>query len=120
MVVRLAGYLTVALLFSAAKNRTANMSKLVQNISMKSPWTTLVPDANLVVAFRSPGRVSWTNPAPAIAPAHWAMVRRIARTGVMTPTKSRPRETAGLKRPPLTRKKIHAQIARLKPNARAM
>ena len=34
------------------------------------------------------------------------------------PTKAIPKDTAGLKRPPETRKKIHALTARLKPNAR--
>lgn len=38
----------------------------------------------------------------------------------MQPMRARPKATAGLKRPPLMRKKTQAQTARLKPNASEM
>jgi hypothetical protein len=45
---------------------------------------------------------------------------KAARLGVRAPTRAIPRETAGLKRPPETRKKIQALTAKEKPKQREM
>ena len=58
--------------------------------------------------------------APVIPPRICDTVRRIPRIGVRAPTRTIPRETAGLNRPPLTRKKIQALTARENPKERAM
>ena len=55
-----------------------------------------------------------------IPPRIWLKVRRAPRSGVRAPTRTIPSDTAGLNRPPLTRKKIHALTASEKPNERAM
>jgi hypothetical protein len=58
--------------------------------------------------------------APVIPPKICDTVNKAARSGVNAPTRSIPSETAGLKRPPETRKKIQALTAREKPKDRAM
>lgn len=52
----------------------------------------------------SPGRSACTSAAPVMPPRICEMVRSPARRGVRAPTRSMPSETAGLKRPPDTRK----------------
>lgn len=58
--------------------------------------------------------------APVMPPSSWAKTRMAARTGVMAPTRARPSETAGLKRPPDTRKKTQAQTQSEKPKPSEM
>ena len=110
------------------------MSIAVINISIKRPRAILVPPLNWVRTFKVPGEMASTIAAPGtmsafdshqddhyspvIPPKIWETVKRQARRGVSAPTKAIPKDTAGLKRPPETRKKIHALTARLKPNAR--
>jgi hypothetical protein len=53
-------------------------------------------------------------------PRIWTTTRRQARSGVSTPTRAMPSDTAGLNRPPETRKKIHAETVSEKPKAREM
>ena len=55
-----------------------------------------------------------------IPPRIWEKVKSAPRSGVSAPTRTIPSETAGLKSPPETRKKIHALTARENPNDRAM
>jgi len=55
-----------------------------------------------------------------IAPKICATKTTPARNQVRQPMSIRPRVTAGLKRPPLMRKKIQALTARLNPNASEM
>jgi hypothetical protein len=55
-----------------------------------------------------------------IAPRICTKDKSAPRRGVSAPTSTIPRDTAGLNRPPETRKKIHAQIRREKPKQRAM
>lgn len=87
---------------------------------MKSPWATEVPPPNKVRTFKVPGVIAWMMAAPVIPPRIWLKLRRQARNGVNAPTRAMPSETAGLKRPPETRKKIQALTVRLKPNESAM
>jgi hypothetical protein len=63
---------------------------------------------------RSDGRLT------VIPPRIWTNASRHARTGVSTPTRAIPRDTAGLNKPPDTRKKIHAETVSEKPKAREM
>lgn len=58
--------------------------------------------------------------APVIAPMSWAMTRIPALSQVIAPTSASPSETAGLKRPPETRKKTQALTQSEKPNASDM
>lgn len=66
------------------------------------------------------GKSADTTPALARAPNIWATKTIAARVYVKQPMSVRPSVTAGLKRPPLMRKKTQALTARLKPNASAM
>jgi len=59
-------------------------------------------------------------PALVIAPMICARTTTAARVYVRHPMSTRARVTAGLNKPPLMRKKIHAQTARLKPNDNEM
>jgi len=55
-----------------------------------------------------------------IPPRIWERASKAARFGVNAPTRAIARETAGLKRPPETRKKIQALTAREKPKQSEM
>ena len=67
-----------------------------------------------------PGNVDNTTPAAAIDPKIWARKMRLPRTHPMAPIRAMPSVTAGLNKPPDTRKNTHALTARLKPNPSAI
>lgn len=92
----------------------------VKNISKNNPRTGLIVGANRVVTYNGPGKIAWIIAAAVMAPRHWDTESKAARIGVMTPTRARPSETAGLKSPPLIRKNTQALTVRLKPKERAM
>lgn len=50
------GAMNVPLCFSAASMKMVKTSRAVRNISMKSPWTTLVPPPRPVRTVKGPGR----------------------------------------------------------------
>jgi len=112
-------------------------SSAVRNISMKRPWAVVVPPVSVVFTFSGPGNSPDTTAAAHIPLMNWAMKTTRARMGLIAPMRRRARVTfvqmsvldlgdvmsrltAGLKRPPLIRKKAHALTAREKPNAREM
>jgi hypothetical protein len=59
-------------------------------------------------------------PEAAIAPTSWAMKYRMNLSGLITPTSKRAMLIAGLKTPPVIRKKIQAVMRRLKDMDAAM
>jgi hypothetical protein len=114
-----------------------NTNKMVKNISMNRPCAVEVPPASWVRTLSVPGVSACMIAAPCltsvsripknthvsltvIPPRICANVRRAPRSGVIAPTRTMPRDTAGLNSPPETRKKIQALMAREKPKERAM
>lgn len=116
---------------------TVKTSSHVKNISRKRPWALFVPPASAVLKrIVVDGIMARTTAAAAIPPTSWAMKITRDRMAGTTPISQRAsvtfcllsvllREsivdvkmvlTAGLKSPPLTRKKTHTFTARLKPN----
>lgn len=65
-----------------------------------------------------PGVSANISAAAAMPPRSCATQNRTKRTGPMTPVRSSAVVTLGLKSPPVTRKKSHADTRRLKPNAK--
>ena len=108
--------------------------KEVRNISINNPCTIEVPPPRVVRQFKVPGVIAWMIAAPCssahsaqfgwgltvIPPRICETASKAPRLGVNAPTRTMPRETAGLKRPPETRKKIHAFTAREKPKHNEM
>lgn len=110
----------------------------VTNISRKSPWELVMPAAKVVLNARVgwPGRTAFTTPAAATPPSTCAtkMPALLVETqqcnnvnaqepylsGLTAPIRNRESVTAGLKRPPLTRKNAQALTANAKPKAREM
>lgn len=82
---------------------------------MKNPCTTLVSAVSVVPTLSGPGNKQLTRPAAAIPASICVMKSKTPRTQSTAPMKTRPTVTAGLKRPPLIRKNVHALTARLKP-----
>lgn len=58
--------------------------------------------------------------SPVIPPNIWATDSKTARKGVRAPTRAIPKDTAGLKRPPETRKNTQTLTPREKPKHNAM
>lgn len=114
------GARNVVLDFSAARRKIVNINIAVKNISKNIPRTGDMPGARRVVTYNGPGKIAWIIAAAEMAPRHWDIDKRTARVGVITPTRARPSETAGLKSPPLIRKKTQALTVRLKPKERAI
>jgi len=84
------------------------------------PCTTEVPPPRVVDTFIGPGNVARTTPAAAIDPKTCEMKMREARIHPMAPIRAIPRVTAGLNKPPDTRKNTQALTAKLKPNPSAI
>jgi hypothetical protein len=128
----------VASCFSAPSMSTARQRAAVMNISMKTAWALLTPGPGTVLSRSSisddranmpesahldascPGRSARTSPEAAMAPVSCAMQYMTKRTGVITPERRRARETFGLNRPPVARKKSHAEMSSESPNTVAM
>lgn len=85
-----------------------------------NPWVTEVPPPRVVDTFMGPGNVACTTPAAAIDARICEMKISPARAQPTAPIKAIPRVTAGLKRPPDTRKNTHALTAKLNPKPNAM
>lgn len=112
---------------------TERTNAAVMNISMKTPWARFVPSRKTVLGaivrslthHRLDESTHLTDSgaevnerkmaAPAIAPSNWATQYSTKRTGANAPTNRSASEMFGLKRPPVTRKKSHADTRRLKP-----
>jgi len=88
------GAMNVSLLFSAASMSTTKTSSAVMNISMNTPWTTLVEgDSEVFVAAMSPGNITFTTAPAHIAAMSCAGNRNRVRIGGTTPDSTRPRVT---------------------------
>jgi hypothetical protein len=92
----------------------------VRNISINKPCATLVPPPSVVWTLRAPGNMHCTSALAANPPRICAMKRSPPLTQGRAPIKHMPKVTAGLKSPPLMRKKTQALTAKLKPKDRAM
>lgn len=90
------------------------MSIEVQNISMKKPCASDVLLPSRVRALMPPGMTACETPAAAMAATNCTMNNITERYQLNAPQRKRPSVTAGLKRPPETRKKTHALTAREK------
>jgi hypothetical protein len=106
--------------FSTASMRIVMTRVEVMKNSIQKPRTTLAPPPRVAAAMRGPGVRAWATPAPARAPAIWVTKRRRPRTGERPPRRVRAKVTAGLKRPPDTRKKTKTETESEAPNAKAM
>lgn len=112
--------------------RTASMRAAVMNISMNTPCATFTffwrnvleklvshhtthADSMTYLTDKGPGVSAMINADAAMAPSSWAMQYRTNRTGLITPMSMRARETLGLKRPPVIRKKSQAETSKLRP-----
>jgi hypothetical protein len=87
---------------------------------MNKPCTIEVPPPRVVDTFIGPGNVACTTPAAATDPMICEMKINAARVHPTAPIKAIPKVTAGLNRPPDTRKNTHALTARLNPKPNAM
>lgn len=114
------GAMKVALCFSAASMKIVNTSCTVRNISMNNPWARLVFPPKVVCTVNGPGSRAETTAAAHMAPSIWVTNKSPPRSHVRAPIKHMPSVTAGLKRPPLIRKKVHAFTANENPNANEM
>jgi hypothetical protein len=128
----------VASCFSAPSMSTAKQRAAVINISMNTACALFTPGPGTVLLGSSisvdhaniqdsahldascPGSSARTSPEAAMAPVSCAMQYMTNRTGVMTPERSRARETFGLNNPPVARKKSHAEMSSESPNTVAM
>lgn len=127
----------VPLCFSAASKKIVITSCAVKNISMTvsvlvdapfipidiylhKPCATEVPPPRVVATFMGPGNVAYTTPEAAMLPKICATKTRAARVQPTAPIKAIPRVTAGLNKPPDTRKKTHALTAKLNPKPSAI
>ena len=95
--------------------KIVNTSCAVKNISINKPWVTLVSPPSVVCTFNTPGNIHSTSALATILPRIWLMKRRTPRNQGSAPIRHIPKVTAGLKRPPLMRKKTQALTAREKP-----
>lgn len=120
-----------------------SINMAVINISINNPRAIDVPGESDVLMFKVPGVIAsiiaaparpsqhrdqlvlslstrFISDSPVIPPKICEKVNNAALKGVIAPTSNIPRDTAGLKSPPETRKKIQALTAREKPKQRAM
>lgn len=117
--------------------KMAKTRRAVRNISIKRPRAIEVLSPRVVETFMGPGNRADTTPAEAIDPSICEMKTRSPLNQPTAPMRHMPRvtlrqvslissrtgrhvHTAGLKRPPVMRKKTHAFTASEKPKARLM
>lgn len=113
------GAMKVALCFSFASINIVKTSSAVRIASMNIPCTILVPPASVVLTFNGVGKRTKTIADAAMEPRICAQKRQTARTTGMAPTRTMPRVTAGLKRPPEMRKKTQTFTIRENPKETA-
>ena len=87
---------------------------------MNKPRETDVPALSVVLTLNVPRKSALTTAAAVIAPIIWVIAIRAPRTQSSAPTRHKPKVTAGLNSPPLTRKNTHALAASEKPKTRLM
>lgn len=95
-------------------------SSAVSTASINTPLTRLVPELSVVRTLNVVGNKTLTTKLLKILPDIWATRSNDARTGLIARQSNIAKVTAGLKSPPLMRKKIHTFTIRLNPKTMEM
>ena len=102
--------------FSLASMKIVNTSSAVSTASMNTPLTNPVPLDNVVLTLKFVGNSTLTMKLLKILPLNCATSNSVALTGLIALHNNMASVTAGLKSPPLMRKKTHTFTMRLNPN----